>query len=135
MKKLIAVLLLPVAAALAGMDDVNYSLSSVTTNQDSAAYVVRGSIEAINITVAATKTATVTVATSEGTVFSKSLTAATDGVFYPRVAAVDAAGNGASATNALVAKFVSAGALTCTVAPAADTTGTNDYSVKVIISK
>lgn len=141
MKKFIIVLalaLIAIVPARAEVTDTPYSLSAVTTNQASASYIVRGQVEGILITIPATKTAAVTVATSSGTtLFTKSgLTSATDGFiplqfpFYGSDGVALYAG-----TNAVVGKVGIAESVTATVAPAANTTGTNTYSVKLITSK
>jgi len=136
MKKLIALLAVALCAgsAFAQMDDATFSLSSITTNSDSASYVLRGEIEAINVIIPAGKTATVAVATSEATVFSASLTSSTDGIFYPRAQVTTTDGT-ASLTNAVLTKFVAAGTVTATVTPGVGATGTNSYTVKVIYKK
>lgn len=113
----------------AEMDSVKFTLSAATTNVATGTYVVRGQIEGIYADVTANKTQTVAVATVEDTVISKSLSA--DAMFYPRVLGNDDSG---ASTN-VFAQFVSAGDLTVTVTPAANTTGTNTTTITVIYSK
>lgn len=148
MKKFLPVLfgaLFGAVAAFAQMDNATYTFSDIVTDDTgSKAYTLRGEIEAIYIDMPTTKTATVAVATAEATVFSKSMTA--DGVYYPRTQSDDYTGTGLTwlttgdgstnaAANVIWGKFVAAGAVTVTITPEAATTGTNDYTVKVIYKK
>lgn len=144
MKKiaLIALALLAFSGiAQAQMDDVTYSLSSVTTNTDSATYVVRGVVEAVYAVIPATKTATVAVATASGvTLFSKSMTSATDGYFPVLFPAYSSSGTAlttviSDSTNTIYTKIGVADAVTATVTPAEGTTGTNSYFVKLIVNE
>jgi hypothetical protein len=137
--------LIGATCALAQMDNATYTFNDLVADEDdSSAYVLRGEIEAIYIDMPSTKTATVAVATAEDTVFSKVMTA--DGVFYPRTQSDSSAGAGLTwlttgdgstnaAANVIWGKFVAAGAVTVTVTPDAATSGTNDYTVKVIYKK
>lgn len=139
MKKIltvIAALLGLSALAFAGMDDVQYRISTVTTNAGSATYVVRGSLEAVNLVIPSGKTASVSVATSSGqTLFTRTAaTAATDGIFPVLFPAYDAAGT-AILTNNFMVKFPLAEAVTVTVTPAANTTETNTYTTTLIVNE
>lgn len=150
MKKLFAILAVIAASfipARADMDDVTFRLSSITTNADSATYVVRGSVEAVNVVIPSGKTATVAIATASGvTLFTKSMTSATDGYFpvrYPVYgstgslltyqATATAAAN--TYTNSIVDRIGVAESVTATVTPADNTTATNDYTATLIINK
>jgi hypothetical protein len=151
MKYLTAILAVVLASlsvpAIAGMDDVTYSLSAITTNQDSAAYTVRGQVEAVYVSIPATKTATVSLATASGvTIFSKSMTSATDGYFPVLFPAYSSAGvaltsltSGDGSTNAvenaIYTKLGVADVVTATVEPGVGTTGTNAYTAKLIINE
>jgi len=83
----------------------------------------------------------VSIATAEGTLFSKSaVTAATDGWFTPRLATHTSAGVAytiadTAGTNAVLEKAAMAGTVTATFTPAANTTETNAYSAKLIYKK
>jgi hypothetical protein len=131
MKKfaILVALVAAIFSAKAEMDSVKFTLSAATTNVASQTYVIRGQIEGIYADVAANKTQTVAVATVEDTVLSKSLTA--DEMFYPRIVG----NNDSGASTNVFASFVSAGDVTVTVTPAANTTGTNTTTVTVIYSK
>jgi hypothetical protein len=142
--KYLSILLVLAALAVparAEMDDVTYTLSAITTNQASAAYVVRGQIEAINAVIPANKTATVTIATASGvTIFSKAMTSATDGYFPVLVPAYTTAGAAITevidgSTNTVYTKLGVAEKVTATVEPAANTTGTNTYTATIIVKK
>jgi len=151
MKKFLACLIVACAAfaipARAEVDDVTFSLSSITTNEDSATYMVRGSVEGVIIAIPTAKTATVSIATASGvTLFSKSMTSATDGYIPLRHQVYGSTGSAltyqsASSdaantyTNAVLGVVSIAEKVTATVAPAASTTGTNAYTVKLIIRK
>ena len=132
MKKLFFTLLIGLIAvsAFAAMDSRDFSASTITTNAASSTFVLRGELSGIYATIPTGKTCTVAVATSEGTVFSKSLTAS--GAFFPRVACHDIAG---AVTNSIAGFAPLAGPVTATFTPAAATTGTNAYAVKVIYNR
>lgn len=150
MKKLLAILAvtgLSLGSARAEMDDVTFTLSSVTNLTDSATYVVRGYVEAVNVVIPANKTATVSIATASGvTLFSKAMTSATDGYFPIRYPVYGSTGSlltyqataGAAAntfTNSVVDRIGIAEAVTATVTPEAATTGTNTYTATLIVKK
>ena len=143
MKHLSFILVLAAFAipAIAETDDVNYTLSAITTNVASSTYVVRGSIEAINAVIPAGKTATVAIATASGvTLFSKSMTSSTDGYFPVLVPAYDTTGAAITeiidgSTNTVYTKLSVAESVTTTVTPAANTTGTNTYKATIIVNK
>ena len=138
MKKLAFLLAIVAGTAAAQVDDLTFTLTAAGTNQANKSYITRGSVEGVLITIPAGKSAAVTVVTASGfTVYSKSgLTAATDGFvplqypFYGSDGAALYAG-----TNAVVGKIGIAESVTATVAPAANTTGTNTYTVKLIVGK
>jgi hypothetical protein len=129
------------ANARASMDDVQYTLTSIITNQASATYVVRGTIDAVNAVIPANKTATVTIVTASGvTIFSKAMTSATDGYFPILVPAYTTAGDAITtiingSTNIVYRTLSVADSVTATVAPAANTTGTNTYTATLIVNK
>jgi hypothetical protein len=146
MKKIACILFAFILAipAFAAMDDVTVSGTTITTAGFTNSYTLRGEAEAVVVTVPTAKTATVSIVTASGfTVFSKSQTNGT--YFYPvRIPAVDTAGAALSytvdtsaTTNTVyyLTKAPLAELVTFTVNPAANTTGTNTYSVKLIINK
>jgi hypothetical protein len=151
MKKLVYILAVLVAfsvTAKAAMDDVSYTLTSITTNESSASYMVRGEIEGVIVSIPANKTGTVTVATASGVTLytGTDLTSATDGYVplrYPAksstgatlvsITAQAAAAN--AATNIVYTKIGVAELITATIAPKTGTSETNTYSVKLIINK
>jgi hypothetical protein len=87
MKKILVVMLAVVAlagVAVGDMDDKLYDLTAVGARTNSAAYVLRGRLEAVHIDVTAPATSTVTVAAEDGrTLFTKADIAA-DAVYLPR---------------------------------------------------
>ena len=149
--KYLSILLVLAAIAVparAEMDDVSYTLSAITTNQASASYIVRGEIEGVIVTIPANKTGTVTVATASGVTLytGTALTSATDGYVALRYPAQSSAGAtltsltaqpaaANTATNVIYTKIGIAELVTATIAPAANTTETNTYSVKLIVNK
>jgi hypothetical protein len=144
MKKILCTMLIALVAcaAFGQMDNRVYSKSLITTHVGSAAYTLRGALEAVNVVIPAGKTCTVAVASTQGTLFSKSdMTADTDGLFFPRIAVHSTAGvaltevDTGSNTNSLYDKAVMAGAVTVTFTPKAATTETNTYSAELIYSK
>jgi len=152
MKK-IAILIALVLAAIsvpahAQMDDVPYSLTSITTNQASAAYIVRGEIEGVIVEMPTGKTGTVSIVTASGVTLytGTALTSATDGYVALRYPAQSSAGANLTtitaqaaaanaATNIVYTKIGVAELVTATITPAANTTGTNTYSVKLVVNK
>lgn len=137
MKKLLSILsiLAVTVSARAEMDSINFSNSSVGTAQCSRAYVLRGTIKSVYFDVPATKTGAVTVATSEGTVFTVS--GITSDTKYNPLQAVHS-GTGAAiyeGTNAIYGAIAAAGTVTVTFVPAANTTETNTWSARIILDK
>lgn len=141
MKKLMVLtaLLASGLAVLAAMDDKTYNVTVIGTTTNSANVVLRGELEAVKIDVPNGATGTVTVATSDGTVFSKADIAA-DVIYFPRVALHTTAGVAATfvggtndTANAWYGKAPLAGDVTVTVI--GQSAGTNAYSVKVIYNK
>lgn len=124
-----AALMASVISAQAEMDSVKFTLSAATTNVASATYVIRGQIEGIYADITAGKTQTVAVASVQDTFLSASITA--DGMYYP----VQLGNNDSGASTNSFVRFPSAGDVTVTVTPAANTTGTNTTEVTVIYSK
>jgi hypothetical protein len=151
MKKIVYFLAVMVAfsfSAFAEMDDVSYRLSSITTNTDSAAYIVRGEIEGVIVEMPTGKTGTVSIVTASGVTLytGTALTPATDGYVALRYPAQSSAGANLTAitaqaaaanaaTNIVYTKIGVAELVTATITPAANTTGTNTYSVKLVVNK
>jgi hypothetical protein len=135
------------AAHAQGINQAGLSTSTITTNQGVDSASVRGIIEGITVVIPTAKTATVTIATAEGvTVFTKAdITAGT--TYHPiRVPVQTTAGAtitwitgqaalANAATNIVYDRVATVGPLTLTVAPAANTTGTNTYSAFITYSK
>ena len=141
MKKMlmIAILAAFAQAGFAQMDDRDYKVAVTGATTNSVSYVLRGELEAVHVDVPAGATGTVTVATSQGTVFSKAAIDA-DAVYFPRVALMTTAGVAATfvggtndTANAWYGKAPLAGPVSVTVIG----TGTNaaTYNVKVIYKK
>jgi hypothetical protein len=141
---ILLVLALATIPAFAAMDDVTVSGTTITTAGFTNSYTLRGEAEAVVVTVPTAKTATVSIVTASGfTVFSKAQTNGT--YFYPvRIPAVDTAGAALSytvdtsaTTNTVyyLTKAPLAELVTFTVNPGTGTTGTNTYSVKLLINK
>ena len=123
------------------MDIRPFDFNLVTTNAGSKSFVLRGELEGVNVVIPANKTATVSVATAQMTLFSKAdITSATDGYFPVRIPLYSTAGaaltevDAGSNTNSLVGKAAMAGSVTVTVTPKAATTETNDYAIGVIFN-
>jgi hypothetical protein len=94
MKKGLMIMLAVVAlagASFAGMEDREFNLTVTGVTTQSVTYVLRGTLEAVNVDVTAPSTSTVTVASDELTLFTKSGIAA-DATYLPRAAAHTTAG-------------------------------------------
>lgn len=152
MKKMLSVIFALLVAfsipALAEMDNVTASASTITTAGFTNSYIVRGEVEGVIVEIPTAKTATVTIATASGVTLytGTALTSATDGYVPIRYQAKGSTGTGltwitadasiaGAATNAIYGKIGIAESVTFTVNPAANTTGTNTYSVKLIVNK
>jgi hypothetical protein len=132
-----------IVSGAAAYDQAGFSVSTITTNVGTDARSIKGEIDTIIVTIPTAKTATVAVASAEGiTLFSKAdLTSATDGAFpvryqvYSSVGTAQTVVDAGANTNALLDRIISVGAVTVTVTPAANTTGTNTYSVFINYKK
>lgn len=134
MKKMLIGLLgvLACGSVMAAADSRDFSCSVASVSTGTASYVVRGDIEAVRVIVPAGATGTVTLATANETVFTKSdMTASA--TFYPRLKVNTSAG-GTNLTEGVTDKYVSAGLLTATVVNSASLI-TNTYTVRVIYNK
>jgi len=144
---LAAFVALSVSANAQSVDKAGLSTSTIITNQGTDSASVRGLIEGVTVVIPTAKTATVTIATSEGvTIFTKAdMTAGT--TYHPiRVPAQTTAGANITwitaqaaaanaATNIVYDRVATVGPVTLTVAPAANTTETNTYSAFITYSK
>lgn len=137
MKKIIALVCSLIAFASLSlaqtMDSRTFTLSHIGTNVASQSFVLRGELQSVYVDVTANKTQTVAVASAFGTALSQSFTA--DAVRYPRVQLQSTAGTdiiSGTTSNTAFGKFPMAGAITVTVTPAANSTGTNTTAVTVI---
>lgn len=149
MKKFFAIVALALLAlpAFAQMDNRDFAVSCVTISTNTTAYTLRGELYGVYVDCPANKTGTVTVTTSQGTVFAKSAMT-TDAMFYP-VVPLNIASTGSAATfttygetntptssaNAWYGKPALAGTVTAKVEPAAATTGTNTWTITLIYKK
>ena len=143
MKKILsyaaAILVALTFTAVAAVDNVRVSSSLVTTAASTNTYVVRGVVEGVVVQIPATKTGGVSIVTASGyTLFSKSgLTSATDGLFPIRVPTYSPAASllvSADSTN-VYGQVAVAEAVTFTVTPADNTTGTNTFTAELIVNK
>jgi hypothetical protein len=94
MRKMIgmmAVMLLAGVSARAGMEDREFSATVVGATTSTVTYVLRGTLEAVQVDVTAPATSTVTVASQELTLFTKSGIAA-DATYLPRAVTHTTAG-------------------------------------------
>jgi hypothetical protein len=140
MKKLIVLLALVVAYAapvLAQTEAREYRSTHAGAEAKTNTYTLRGELYSIYVAMpAGSPTATVSVVSSEGTLFSKSGITAS-GWFHPRFQTHDSAGNALSivasesTTNAVRDRVLLAGPVTVTVTPTTQIV-TNNYTVKVI---
>jgi len=143
MKRTIIVLALLAAVsslAQAPVDTFSKTFSLITTNSSSGSQVIRGNIEAVYVDVAATKTNTILVSDSLGTIFSESVSSdALKPIAIPLYGTTGSAltfvGGTNNTANAWYTKRVAAGEVTIRAAGAADTTGTNSVTVTVIYSQ
>lgn len=141
MKKVLSIALVALCAgfAVAGMDGLPLSVSVIGTATGTASRVIRGELEGIYINVAAGSTQTVTLATSEQTLFTKAtITADT---WYPlRYALYGSTGSALTfvggtnnTANAWYGKAPLAGLVTLTVIGECATTNTT--TVTPIVSQ
>jgi hypothetical protein len=132
-----------IASGASAYDQAGFQVTTITTNVGVDSRSIKGEIDTIIVAIPTAKTATVSVASAEGiTLFSKAdLTSATDGAFPVRYQVYSSAGvaqtapGAGSTTNALLDRIISVGAVTLTVTPADNTTGTNSYSVFINYKK
>ena len=141
MKKTVLVALMLAAfggVAFGEMDDKVFNVSVIATATNSASYVLRGELQGVHVDVPAGATGTVTVASSQMTLFTKSAIAA-DAYFPVRIPVYSTAGaaltvvDAGSNTNAVVDRAAMAGAITATVIGTG--TATNAYKVTLIYKK
>ena len=150
MKKIACILFAFVLAipAFAAMDDVTSSGTTITTAGFTNSYMVRGDVEGVIVTIPAAKTATVSIVTASGVTLytGTALTSATDGYVPLRYEAKGSTGStltwltsqaaaANAATNIIYDTIGIAETVTFAVNPAANTTETNTYSVKLIVNK
>lgn len=146
MKKLILTVLVAVAIlspvfveeASATMDDRDFTVSVIGTATGTVSYVLRGELEGIYIDIAAGSTQTVTLASSEQTLFTKAGVASDVwySLRYPQYGSTGSALESTGATtNTVYGKAPLAGDITLTVIGAAGTTATNSTTVTAIYLK
>lgn len=142
MKKLsIALIVLLAAGAVsAQMSDWEQTASLITTNSDSWSQFIRGTLEGVHVNVAAKKTNVVLITSEDDqTLFSATVSA---DAFYPILvpaygttgSALTFVGGGATndTANTWYTKMPVASKVTMRVAGAANTTGTNSVTVRLI---
>lgn len=137
MKKLLSILLLCLLAisAPAQMDNRVYDLTVIGTGASStnqASYVLRGELEAVVVTCPANAAGTITVATSDATIFALSSTAAS-AVYYPRIATHSITG-ASSTNNPVLGKVPLYGPVTVKIVGETATT-TNAWRVNLIYKR
>jgi hypothetical protein len=150
----IAILSAIALPALAGMDSVTYSIDAAGLTTNTSVYVIRGIIESVYVDAPELGTATVSLATSHGTIFTKSC-GATDAQYFPRAAAHTTAGAALTWTEAIAGqtgpgtntitttrfyeKIGVAGVVTCTVNQTATggtaSQNTNSWAISVLFNK
>jgi hypothetical protein len=150
MKKIVCILIASLlsVSAFAAMDDVTSSGTTVTTAGFTNSYIVRGEIEGVIVTIPSAKTATVSIVTASGVTLytGTALTSATDGYVPLRYPAQGSTGStltwltsqaaaANAATNIIYDTIGIAELVTFAVNPAANTTETNTYSVKLVVNK
>lgn len=127
-------------ALFAGMEDREFSCTVIGAGTNSVTYVLRGTLEAVNVDVTAPSTSTVTVASDELTLFTKAGITA-DATYLPRAAAHTTAGaaiqfyTGNETNWTSAAQYESqpmAGAITVTLVGQNGTSVTNNTKVTLI---
>jgi hypothetical protein len=125
------------SAAFAGADDVQLGGSVKNTSALTNSYFVRGDIAGIFITTPTNMTCTVSVASSEGTIFSKTVTggASAATTYYSlRFPAYDSAGNVLN-TNVLMVPLTVASKVTATLTGVLPASATNAVVVQLNVNK
>jgi hypothetical protein len=140
MKKLISLIVLAAWAfpAFALMDTKDFSATVVGTATGTQSYVIRGELEGVYVTVPSGGTATVTIASREQTLFTKSCTAS---AFYPIL--IPAYGTTGSAltqsaylsTNVVYTKAAMAGSITATFVGENAASVTNSWKATILYSR
>ncbi len=130
---LVAAVSVPVFAAV---DQGAASASLVTTNTSSTVLPIAGTVKSIYFDVPASKTGAISVVSSDvGTILSVSGVTA-DTLYQPRAPVNTTAGAIATnGTSAIYDAITILGDVTVTFTPAANTTGTNSFSVKINYEK
>lgn len=130
---LIAVASVP---AFAVVDQQAASASLITTNTSATVLPIAGTIKSIYFDIPATKTGALSVVSSDiGTVLSVS-GVTSDTLYLPRAPINTTAGAIATnGTSAIYDAITILGDVTVTFTPAANTTGTNSFSVKINYEK
>jgi hypothetical protein len=125
--------------AIAEMDSHTFDVSVIGTATNASAVVLRGELKSVKVDVAANATGTVSIATAESTVFSKTGIAA-DATYFPLAAAHTTAGVAATfvggtnnTANAWLVNQPLAGLVTVSVI--GESAGTNAYAVTVVYKK
>ena len=130
-------------AAIAEMDDVQFGGSVVNTTAITNAYVVRGEVGGVLVTLPTVQTCTVSIVSSEGTIFNKTVSGAAGNYYYPlRYPAYGSTGvalgftdSTGTITNAVVAPLAIASKATAIITRVAPTSITNTIVVQLNVNK
>lgn len=143
MKKTLAIvagLLVFASGVKADMWDTDFAIAAVSTNATAKTVTLRGELHSVYVDVAAGSTGTVTVASAQGTLFTKTALT-TDTWFHPRVVEQTTAGVniteviGSDTNTASYGKAAMAGPITVTVTQETAATNTATYNIKLIYKK
>lgn len=114
--------------------------SVVTTNAVTAVLPIKGEIANIYFDVAATKTGTLNIVSSEGYMILGVTNVSADTMYAVRIpthttlgGAITEIGGGATndTANVIYSRVVTVGDVTATISPKSDTTGTNNWGVQI----
>ena len=129
--------------ALAEMNDVQFGGSVVNTTALTNSYVVRGEVGGVLVTLPTVQTCTVVIASSEGTIFTKTVSGAAGNYYYTlRYPAYGSTGSAlgftdstGTITNAVVAPLAVASKVTAIITRVAPTAITNTIAVQLNVNR
>jgi hypothetical protein len=123
--------------SLAGMDDVQFGGSVKNTSAITNAYVVRGEIGGVLVTLPTAMTCTVAITSSEGTIFSKTVGGAAGSSYYElRYPAYGSTGSALTFdTNVVYTALSVASKVTAVTTGVAPASGTNTVVVQLNVKK
>lgn len=134
MKKIVVLILFAAlcASARAEVKQSAASASLVTTAASTSSVPVRGILKGVYFDIPTGKTGGVSIVSSEGNTLLSVSGVTADTLYQPRAAIHSTSGVAVyEATNAIYDAIAVVGDLTVTITPAANTTGTNNWSVKI----